>query len=251
MSVVVEYKGYYVPFDSTPQDVLDEWETTLKSMRASILANLKEKIANATDFLNKIANPAVEAWQAFVASDWEDREMILLKHQVKLKGAYDEWNTGIENAFAEGGTFDTNVTNKKAKFDMVRYVLGAVGLKYKTAWGPAYKAVAVISGDRRVKNYMGTNDSFSGDVVNVFLPGARKIARVGILYITQGLVIAQYAHENGLTTERDSVISTINTYLANSVLKMIDTSAYSEVQLQIGYDSVADKLFAYSKAVTV
>jgi len=251
MSVAVEYKGYYVPLDAVPDEIMTEWENTLKGERARILSALLEKIANATDFINKLANPAIEGWSGFVATDWEDRDLILMKYQVKLKGAYDEWNTGVQNAYAEGGTFETNVTNKKSKFQMARYPMGAVGIRYKIAWGPAYKAVAVISGDKRVKNYMGTNDSFSGDVVNVFLPGARKVARpAGIALITQGLVIAQYAHEAGLTTERDTIISTINTHLANSVLKMVDTSMYT-VTLEIGFDDVAGKLYAYSKAEPV
>jgi len=129
--------------------------------------------------------------------------------------------------------------------------MGSVGIRYKVAWGPAYKAIAVLTGDKRVKNYMGTNDSLSGDVVNVFLKGATRIARaVAVPLITQGLVIAQFAHENGLATERDAVISAVNEKLTNSVLKMVDTSAYT-VTLNIGYDSVADKLYAYAKAETV
>ena len=251
MSVVVEYKGYYVPLDSVPTEIMDEWETTLKNERARILSALQTKIANATDFINKLANPAHEIWKGFVATDWEDRDFILLKHQIKLKGAYDSWNTGIQNAFAEGGTFETNVTNKKSKFNLARYPMGSVGIRYKVAWGPAYKAIAVLTGDKRVKNYMGTNDSLSGDVVNVFLKGATRIARaVAVPLITQGLVIAQFAHENGLATERDAVISAVNEKLTNSVLKMVDTSAYT-VTLNIGYDSVADKLYAYAKAETV
>ena len=98
----------------------------------------------------------------------------------------------------------------------------------------AYKAIAVISGDERVTTYMGTEDSFTGSVCNVFLTGAARFARaIAVPAIVQGLVIAQYAHEEGLATERDAVISAVNTKLGNTVLKMIDTSAYSEVILEI------------------
>lgn len=251
MSVVVEYKGYYSPLSEVPAEIMNEWENTLKAERDHILAALQEKIANATDWLNKIANPAYNRWSGFVAPDWEDRDFLMLKYRIKLKGAYDEWSNGIQNAFAEGGTFETNVTNKKSKFQLARYPMGAVGVKYKTAWGPAYKAIAVISGDERVTTYMGTEDSFSGSVCNVFLTGAARFARaVAVPAIVQGLVIAQYAHEEGLTTERDAVISAVNTKLSNTVLKMIDTSAYSEVLLEIGFDDVADKLYAYAKATS-
>jgi len=248
--VLVEYKGYYLPLDSVPTEIMDEWEATLKGERARILAALQEKIPNADAFITKLANPAHERWAAFVAPDWEDRDFILLKHRIKLKGAYDSWNTGISNAFAEGGTFEQNVTSKKEKFQLARYPMGAVGIKYKTAWGPAYKAIAVLSGDTRVTRYMTANDSFNGSVQNVFLAGATRFARaIAVPAIVQGLVLAQYAHEEGLASERDAVISATNSKLANTVLKMVDTSAYV-VTLEIGYDDVADKLYAYAKAET-
>ena len=251
MSVVVEYKGYYVPLDSVPDEIMTEWETTLKGERARILSALQEKIPNADAFITKLANPAHEVWKDFVNPNWVDKDLILLKHEIKLKGAYDSFNTGIQNAFAEGGTFEQNVTNKKSKFQLARYTMGSVGIRYKTAWGPAYKAIGVLSGDRRVKIYMGANDTFTGDVVNVFLKGATRIARATALpLITQGLVLAQLAHENGLADRRDAVITNINEKLANSVLRMVDTSKYT-VTLNIGYDSVADKLYAYAKAETV
>ena len=252
VSVVVEYKGYYSPLSEVPSEIMNEWETTLKAERAHILSALQEKIANATDWLNKIANPAYNRWSGFVDDAWEDRDFILLKYKVKLKGAYDEWNTGIQNAFAEGGTFDVNVTNKKSKFQKARYPMGAVGIKYKTAWGPAYKAIAVISGDERVTTYMGTEDSLTGSVCNVFLTGAARLARaIAVPALVQGLVIAQYAHEEGLAAERDAVISAVNTKLGNTVLKMVDTAAFSEVILEIGYDDIADKLYAHAKATSV
>lgn len=243
MSTVLEYKGYYEPLDSVPTEVLDEWESTLKAERARILSALTEKISNATEFINKLANPAYQQWQNFVNPAYADADFIKLKMQVKLKTAYQSWNSGIQNAFAEGGTFETNVTSKKDKLQKLRYVLGAVGLKYSIGWGPAYKAMAVITGDNRISLYFGANDSFTGTIVNAFPSNIVKFVRpLGIAILTQGLVIAQYAHEQGLTDERDAVITAINSKLDNSVEKLIDTSAYSSLDVAIEYDSVADKL---------
>jgi len=243
MSTVLEYKGYYEPLDSVPAEVLDEWETTLKAERARILSALQEKIPNATEFINKLANPAYQQWQNFINPAWADADFIKLKYQVKLKTAYGSWSTGIQNAFAEGGTFETNVTSKKDKLQKLRYVLGAVGLKYLIGWGPAYKAMAVITGDNRVSLYFGANDSFTGNIVNAFPTNVVKFVRpMGIAILTQGLVIAQYAHEQGLASERDAVITAINAKLDNSVEKLIDTTAYSALDVSIEYDSIADKL---------
>jgi len=243
MSTVLDYKGYYQPLDSIPDDVLSEWETTLKAERARILSALQEKISNATEFINKLANPAYDKWQDFVNPAYADADFIKLKMQVKLKTAYPSWSSGITNAYAEGGTFETNVSAKKDKLQKLRYVLGAVGLKYSIGWGPAYKAMGVITGDKRVSLYFGANDSFSGEIVNAFPSNVVKFVRpLGIAILTQGLVLAQYAHEQGLTSERDAVINAINSKLDNSVEKLIDTSAYSALDVAIEYDSVADKL---------
>jgi len=250
MAVEVEYKGYYSPLDSVPTELMDEWANTLIGERERILSALQEKIPNATLFLTKLANPATEAWADFVNPSWTDVDLIKLKHKIKLKGAYDSWSDGVSSAFAEGGTFETNVMAKKDKFAMARYPMGAVGVKYKIGWGVAYKAMGVISGDKRVAIYMGADDTLTGEILDVFLPGATRFARAtGVPILTQGLVLAYYAHEAGLDTERDAVITNINTKLSNTVLKMVDTSSHVVV-LEIGYDAVADKIYAHAKSET-
>ena len=244
MSYVLEYKGYYKPLDSVPSEILDEWESTLKAERLRILNALMEKIPDSDAFVRKIAEPAYEGWSEFVNPSYPDADFIKLKMRIKIKTAYPAWSSGVQNAFAEGGTFETNVSAKKSKLQKLRYVLGAVGLKYKIGWGPAYKAIAVITGDKRVDEYFTTEDSFSGEIVNAFPDGVVKYVRpMAIAILTQGFVLAQYAHENGLETERDAVISKINTILDNSVEKLIDTTKYSALEMQLGYDAIADKLY--------
>jgi len=247
MSTVLEYKGYYVPLDTVPDDVLNEWEGTLKAERDRILSALQTKIPNATAFVQKLAEPAYDSWQNFINPAWADSDFIKLKYQVKLKTAYPSWSSGITNAFAEGGTFETNVTLKKDKMQKLRYVLGAVGLKYSIGWGPAYKGIAVVTGDQRIDEYFGAEDNFTGSIVNAFPTNIVKFVRpMAIAILTQGLVIAQYAHEAGLESERDAVINAINAKLDNSVEKLIDTTAYSALELEIGYDAMADKLFVHT-----
>ena len=241
----LEYKGYYVPMDSVPEEVVNEWETTLKGERARILSALLAKIPNATAFQDKLAEPATTAWAGFINPDYEDADFIKLKHRVKLKGAYDAWNSGVNDAFAEGGTFELNVTSKRDKFQKARYTLGATGLKYLSGWGVAYKAIGFITGDTRVMLYMTANDSVTGSPTNIFPTTVVRFVRpMGIAIFTQGLVIAHYAHENGLTSERDAVITAINQKLADSILKLYDTAAWTSVAAEIGYDAVADKIYA-------
>jgi len=245
MSVVLEYKGIYEPDASVPEDVLNEWESTLKAERARILSALLTKIPNESAFISKIAEPAYEGWSSFINPTYPDADFKKLKFRVKIKGAYEDFNTGIQNAFAEGGTFETNVTAKKSKMTKLRYVTGAVGLKYQKGWGVAYKALGLITGDTRVKLYFGANDNLlAGDVMNIFPVGITKWVRaIGIGILTQGLVIAQYAHEAGLDTERDAVISAVNSKIDDSIEKLV-SSGYS-LELAIEYDSVAQKLVVH------
>jgi len=245
----VEYKGYYSPQDAVPTEIMDEWETTLKAERARILSALTEKISNATEFMTKLAEPSADAWEAFIASTFPDAELIKLKQRVKLKGSYTSWNTGVQNAFAEGGTFDTNVTNKKEKFQKARYVLGSVGLKYLIGWGPAYKAMGYITGDRRVALYVTADDTVTGTPQNVFPASIVKFVRpMGVAIFNQGLILAYYAHENGLETERDAIITNINNKLNSSIVPLIDTATWASLVAEIGYDAVADRIYAHVQA---
>jgi len=248
----VEYKGFYSPMDSVPTEIMDEWELTLKGERARILSALQEKISNSSEYITRLAEPSADAWEAFIASDFPDADLIKLKQRVKVKGAYEAWNTGIQNAFAEGGTFETNVTNKKSKFQKARYVLGSVGLKYLVGWGAAYKAIGYITGDQRVPIYLTAEDTVTGTPQNVFPANVVKFVRpMGVAIFNQGLILAYYAHENGLTSERDAIITNINNKLNSTIVPLIDTATWASLTAEIGYDSVADKIYAHVHAVPV
>jgi len=246
----VEYVGLYVPLDpSVVTNEQDEWETSLKAARQTILNHLLAKIPNETAFKDKIADASSDAWESFVSTSWEDYEFITLKQRVKLERAYSDWYDGIQNAFAEGGAFETNVTNKKGKTRNFRYPMGAVGVKYKLAWKCAYKAIAVISGDARVLRYFDADDiTTPSTVVNVFLARAAKFARAtAVPIIVRGLVLAQYAQEAGDTSLRDTIINRTNTTLDNTVKKMIDTSTYPNADIKIEWNADYNRLAVHSK----
>ena len=250
-SPLVEYKGYYsVP--ELPDDVLNEWKETLKNEMARIYNGLITRIPDETAFRTIIAESAYQSWQNFINPDWENADLIKLKYQVKLTRAYPAWKTGIDNAFnGSAPYFADRVEQKAEKFRNAKYTLGVVGLRYKYGRGIAVKAIGVISGDYRVLKDIKAPDEFTGNIVNVFLPGAARFVRPqAIAIITQGLVLAYYAHEAGLTTIRDNVISSVNTTLQNTVLKQVDTSKYSVV-LEIGYDATSNALYVHSRAEQV
>jgi len=251
MSVVVEYKGYYVPLEIPEQDQI-EWKETLKGEVTRIYNALMARIPDETTFKSLIAESSHEVYKDFVSDTWEDKDFVLLKHKIKLLGAYNSWKTGVDNAFnGESPYFPDRVESKADKFKKVKYTLGSVGLRYKYGRGIAVKAIGVISGWKPVVRDIKAPDEFTGEVTNVFLPKAAKYARPqAIAIITQGLVLAQYAHEAGEAALRDSVITAANQALTNTVLKQVDTSAYTVV-LEIGFDDSVGKLYAHSKAETV
>jgi len=251
MSVAVDYKGYYTILEIPEQD-FTEWKETLKGEVNRIYNALMERIPDETTFKALIAESSHDVWKDFVSDTWEDKDFVLLKHKIKLLNAYPSWKTGIDNAF--NGTapyFPDRVDNKADKFKKVKYTLGAVGLRYKYGRGIAVKAIGVITGWKAVLKDIKSPDEFTGEVVNVFLPGAARFVRAqAIPIIARGLVLAQYAHEAGEAALRDSVISTTNNVLSNTVLKQVDSAAYTAV-LEIGFDDTAGKLYVHSSATPV
>ena len=258
-SPIVGYRGRYVVVPPTKEEI-DEWESTLKNMQQRILNSLLTRIPDKNAFNAKIVEPAVMSWSNFMNPNWENYDFIKLKYQLKLKAAYPAWSKGVNDAFGTNGYFGDRVSSKKLKWLRAKYVLGSTGLRYKLGRGIAVKAIGVISGMYRVKSDIRTSedtinivtyneetgeeetesvtipkDDFSGQIVNVFLPGAARFVRPqAVALITQGLVYAGLADSFGLASERDSIIATINNYLANTVLKQVDTSQY-DVKMGLKY----------------
>jgi len=250
MPLVVEYKGYYTPLD-VPTQEFDEWKSTLIGERERIYNSLKTRIPDETVFKLLIAEPSHLVYKDFVNPNWEDKDFVLLKHRIKLATAYPAWKVGIDNAFdGEKPYFGDRVLQKAEKWLKARYTLGSTGIRYRYGVGIAVKAIGVISGWKAITKDIKAPDEFTGTVTNVFLPGVAKFVRPqAIAIITRGLVLAQYAHEAGEASLRDSIISATNTVLSNSVLKQVNTAAYV-VTLEIGFDAGVGKLFARSKAET-
>jgi len=229
-----KYEGICQLPTSLSDVIKNEWEQTLKSERQRILDALTTKIASSADFQNKIADASSDRYEAFLASvgsGW-DKDLITIKQRVKLARAYDNWLNGITNAFAEGGTFETNVTNKKDKLDALRYVIGAVGHKALATWEPVVIGALLLTGDTRPTRYFDANDTLSGTHEGVFDPAIGRFVVPSIIAkATQAVVIAKYADEGGLTTIRDSILSNANTVIDNLVNVALD-----ETHKGSGYD---------------
>lgn len=216
MSYVWRYEGDCELPSDIADAILNEWESTLKAERARILDALQTKIPNEAAFKDRIADASSDQYEAFLASTgaYWDRDWIVMKQRVKLAAKYNAWLTGIANAFAEGGTFETNVTAKKDKFKELRRVIGAVGHKALGTWNPVTMAVLLLRGDTRPFRYFDANDSFSGTHEPALDPTkGRYVTPSMIAQGVQGVVLAVYAEEAGLTSLRDSILTTASNTL--------------------------------------
>lgn len=208
------YIGYVVPVsDASMSDIIAEWEKDLKGARARILSHITSKIANQSDFLNKLVAPALAGYGDYVNPDHPKADTALLKFRIKLGKAYNTWSSGINSAFAEGGAFETNVSAKKGKMVNAKYTVGAVGQKAVLGYNAVVKAIMAITGDSRLSAYLepAKGDDLDGSPLNIFDDSVVSYVKPLIVApAVRTCVFAHYANEAGMNTLRDSVITEFN-----------------------------------------
>ena len=235
MPVVAEFIGPITPL-TVPPEIKSKWHDTLIGRRELIYTRLLTKIPDEDSFIDKIANASSEVWQGFVNPDWTDYYLITLKQRIKLMTAYPKWNVGVIDAFKPGGRFETGVDLKVDRLDMLRYTLGNVGIRY-LGWGPGYKAVGYITGDLRVKRYIVSGETVTGEPVNAFPEEVVNFVRPTLIaMLTQGAVLAYSAHEKGYNTLRDQVISVVNAK-TDTICTSLKKTEYSVVFARLEVDA--------------
>jgi hypothetical protein len=230
-----KYVGHVKLPTSLASAISDEWEATLKAETSRIYTALTTKIPDATAFGTKIATPSSSAYDAFLASvggKWSITD-IKLKQKVKLARSYDKWNTRITAVFGGASpTFPSTVTAKKANLDELKRVIGAVGNKSSEGWRPVSASVLLARGDTRISQYFTADETLTGTLHAVF--DASKGALISpslIAEMVYACVMAKYADEAGLTTERGNIISSANTLIDTLINVALDAT-----HLGSGYD---------------
>jgi len=216
-----------------PAAVKDEWETTLKAEMTRIYSNLLTKIPSEVLFKDRIADASSDQFEAFLATvggAW-DADEIKMKQRVKLNRQYAQWLANVQACFGGASPyFGDRVTSKKQKYDLARYTLGVVGLRYQTTqpytvWGIASKGALFLRGDTRPKRYIGTHESFTGTLENVCdTIGGRYGTPAMIAETVKACVMAKFADEGGLTTVRDNIITAHNTVLDKILQGFLNTA---------------------------
>ena len=242
MSLVLRYVGP-VEIKDAPTPILDLWYGRLIGSRQMIYERLMTKIPDTTAFIKYLADPSAENWKGFVNPYFPDADLIKLKQDVKIHRAGPDWLKQVSVAFAPGSTFEMNVALKRDKFARVKYTLSGVGIRYYEGWGPEYKAVGAITGDKRIKKYIGAGEIFEGDVQCVFPESIIEFVRPSLIaMLTQGVVLATYAIEANLSAQRDAVINTVNSKIAE-LINSLKKPEYTSVFLGLEYDSATGKLY--------
>lgn len=237
-----EYVGTCLLPTDLPTGVLAEWQATLKGEQARIYASLLAKIPNESAFQDRIADASSDRYEVFldgVGEDWS-RDLVLLKQRVKLARAYTPWDTGIDDAFGEGGYFPDRVDAKADKFKLARYTLGAVGHRATVGgsfgvWNPVTMGVLLMRGDTRCPRYFDDNDDMTNEenLESVFSPTkGRLISPAIIASAVQACVLAKFADEGGLSTERDAVITN-----ANDLIDDLIQVGLNDTHSGVGYDA--------------
>jgi len=244
MAVEVEFTGPVTPL-TVPAEVKDKWETTLLNRRDLIYSRLITKIPDETSFLDKIADASSDVWETFPSPEFPDYYLIKLKQRLKLSTAFDKWQPAVIDAFKVGGRFESGVSLKKNRLDFLKYTLGNTGIRY-LGWGPGYKAVGAITGDLRITRYIVSGETLTGAPVNAFPEEVVKFVRPTLIaMMTQGAVLAYYAHEKGLSALRDQVITLVNAK-SDAICTGLKKTEYTVVYCKLEV-SPAEELIIHSR----
>jgi len=238
--------------EAIPSQIIDEWEQTLKGERARILNNVFAQIPDESAFIAKLAEPASAAYADYVNISHPKAFAAILKHKTKLKTAYNDWKSSLESALAEGGVFETNVTAKKEKWRNVRYALAAVGEKSLMGLGALTKAIRVMTGDKTVTAYFGTDDTFTGTPTNVLKPDYATFIKP--VFIAKGVTAVYYAFlfdDAGDTNSRNALLNGISEEFQEMLnyYKRTDM-VFTTLSLTLSYDESTDAINVNAVAET-
>jgi hypothetical protein len=233
MTTQWEYIGTVVLPTAIPSAMKDEWATTLIAEQSRIYSGLTTKVANESNFQDRIADASSDQFAEFLATvggAW-DADMIEMKQRVKLARQYNAWKDGIDACFTGGSPyFADRVNAKKDKLELARYVLGAVGYKADPSgsfgvWNPATVGCLLMRGDTRPARYFDSNDSFTGTLHAVMEAKKGALITPSILgEAIQACVMAKFADEGALTTLRDTIITNANATIDDLIQVALDAT---------------------------
>jgi len=142
---------------NTFDEVRDDWEATLKGKRQKIITNLQRVIPDESAYSSKIKDRSNEGYAEFIGTDHPQFDEIMLKREIKMDLAKSRYITNRDNAFAEGGDFETGVTNAKDKYRTNTIVTWMVTGDRDKIYGLVPKARYVLEGKKALAEELYTS----------------------------------------------------------------------------------------------
>ena len=142
---------------NTFDEVRDDWEATLKGKRQKIITNLKRVVPDESAYTAKIKDRSNEGYAEFIGTGHPRYDEIMLKREIKMDLAKSRYITNRDNAFAEGGDFETGVTNAKDKYRTNTVVTWMVTGDRDKIYGLVPKAKYVLLGKKALAEELFTS----------------------------------------------------------------------------------------------
>jgi len=184
---------------SEVSEIGDDWETTFKGKRAKILTNLQRVVPDESAYRSKIVDRSNEGYSAFISESHPDYNKIMLKRKTKMPARASDYIANRDAAFAEGGDFESGVTESKGAFmTNVKVILRVVGDKDKV-YGAIPKLSYALDGKKELLEEI-LNDTYdhlitSTDLKRFFVKKAFKTSVVAIA--NEALAYVVYAIDAG------------------------------------------------------
>ena len=191
-------------------EVRDDWETTLKSKRAKIINNLKAVIPDESAYVSKIVDRSNTEYSEFIRSDHPRYDEIMLKRQIKMESAKSDYITNRDNAFAEGGKFETRVSERKQFFRRNAVIIWMVTGDRDKIYGCVPKARYALLGKQAILEELVTSADhlITNTELKPFFKYRRYVPSV-VATINKWLTYVAYALKAGWSdADIDSKIAT-------------------------------------------
>jgi len=247
--MAVVFTGIFPVLDETdvPADMRDritqDWVNQMKNKRAKIIDRLLRAIPDAVSYVNRIAEPGYEGITEVFNPNWVKYHRVIRKYKSKVTRGKDYWHARVNEAFAEGGAFDTGVYNAINKYTGGMLTIWRIVGDRDTIFGPAPKAVLALGGKSKILEAVKlAKDTVTGTPINVFKPEhATRILSTVDQILIEGLNAILLAKEaeldfSGLITDYNAIL---DSYVKNTafIKSGIDTA---NTFCHIEYDSVND-----------
>ena len=222
------YRGRIDRTVEVSPEVRDLWLDSAKASRLDFRSRVLIAIPDEASYLQFLADPSSLRFAEFVNDEFIGAEVAETKHRVKVRRAYEVWDSNFRAAAEEGGAWEQGLERGKERYPEAKYSLMCVGtLREKP--GPCWKAVYALSGSKEPLRFVTADDQWENPerISSPFELWARRASRSLLLPpLVLGAVLAIYAQELVETGEkefedwRDLAISKANEILESYISKI-------------------------------